>query len=446
MPILKSSPSITAARLKHAGLRDRPYEIRDGSGLIARVEPTGRRVFRYQIRSLRRVLTIGPWSECETPGYVTLAEARVWLERIRGAHHAGRLAEIEAELVAAMRPPKVSPDLVATVRAITFAEIAKEYVAHVRRLGWKSADEVERALTKDVFGSLGERPVQAIDAREVRTVVKAVARRAPTQAGRVFEYISSVLRHAVGNAEITTNVADALDPAALGCVERVCQRHLSDEEIVAFWHGLDRSGVSPTVKAGLRLLLLTGLRSGELLGATLDELDLAAKTLMIPPERQKMKPKARPNARPFLVPLSLQALAQIDKLRVIGEGSRFLLASPLSPDAPISEKALIAGMRVLYAPKRKKSGKAREAIITHTGERPTPHDLRKTVRTGVGRLKFPFHVCELVLNHSLGAMAKTYDQGDYLPERRAALEQWGAHVEALVKSTSNVVPLAAGSS
>jgi hypothetical protein len=43
-----------------------------------------------------------------------------------------------------------------------------------------------------------------------------------------------------------------------------------------------------------------------------------------------------------------------------------------------------------------------------------------------------FHVAERCLNHSLGKIAATYDVGDYLTERRAALEKWDAYVERLV--------------
>ena len=73
-------------------------------------------------------------------------------------------------------------------------------------------------------------------------------------------------------------------------------------------------------------------------------------------------------------------------------------------------------------------------VLAFEGERPTPHDLRRILRTGLGNLGVPWHVAERCLNHSLGKIATTYDVGDYLSERRAALEKWEGHIHALLKA------------
>ena len=73
-----------------------------------------------------------------------------------------------------------------------------------------------------------------------------------------------------------------------------------------------------------------------------------------------------------------------------------------------------------------------------------PHDLRRTARTWLGKLGTLPHVAERCLNHSLGHIEKIYDQGDYLAERRAALEKWDAFVRRLVApEQSNVAFLPA---
>jgi integrase len=76
-----------------------------------------------------------------------------------------------------------------------------------------------------------------------------------------------------------------------------------------------------------------------------------------------------------------------------------------------------------------------------TGERPTPHDLRRTLRTGLARLRVPRDVAERCLNHALPEIEAVYNTHDYLDERREALARWGAEVEAIVSSGSNVVPI-----
>jgi hypothetical protein len=45
------------------------------------------------------------------------------------------------------------------------------------------------------------------------------------------------------------------------------------------------------------------------------------------------------------------------------------------------------------------------------------------------------HVIELVVNHISGAragVAGVYNRSELLPERRAALERWAAHIEGIV--------------
>jgi integrase len=64
------------------------------------------------------------------------------------------------------------------------------------------------------------------------------------------------------------------------------------------------------------------------------------------------------------------------------------------------------------------------------------HDLRRTCATGMANLGVAPHVVEAVLNHisgSKGGVAGIYNKAQYLPERRAALTLWAAHLTAIVE-------------
>ncbi len=50
------------------------------------------------------------------------------------------------------------------------------------------------------------------------------------------------------------------------------------------------------------------------------------------------------------------------------------------------------------------------------------HDLRRTARSHLGALGVDVIIAEKCLNHTLGGLIDVYDRGDYLPERRKALE------------------------
>lgn len=418
--------SLSPKTIENARPAAADYELRDGAarGLVLRVSPRGAKVFRWRLRSEGRMITIGRFSSKPQAGHVTLAQAREWLERLKLAQRARTLAQVEAELARALhRAPSPEP---AAAGEKTFKAIAEDYFAHVEKaLGWRTAPEVKRAVTRDVLPALCARPVRSITAPEIAAVVKEVAERGSrTQAGRTLAYVKGIFRYARGHGLVDTNPADALDPEALGVVENESERYLSADEIREFWHALDKSKMTPQTRAGLRIVLLTGIRPGELLGATWDEIDKDAATWTIPVDRQKMKPKMRSKARPFVVPLAPPVLVLFERLRAFAEGSRFVMASPAAEGGRYSDKALIAAMRKLF--------EGKEPLLRFAEPVPTPHDLRRTVRTHLGEtLRVPPHVAERVLNHSLGKIARVYDRGDYIEERRDALMRWAAHVEKL---------------
>jgi integrase len=62
----------------------------------------------------------------------------------------------------------------------------------------------------------------------------------------------------------------------------------------------------------------------------------------------------------------------------------------------------------------------------------TLHDLRRTVRTGLGRLGVQPHVAEAVLNHLPPKLIRTYDRNTYAAEKKAALDLWASHLMVAV--------------
>lgn len=77
--------------------------------------------------------------------------------------------------------------------------------------------------------------------------------------------------------------------------------------------------------------------------------------------------------------------------------------------------------------------KALERIRALSGTKDwTLHDVRRTVRSGLGALGVPPHVAERVLGHSLQGIVAVYDRHDYMPEMSTALERWAAHLASVV--------------
>jgi integrase len=67
------------------------------------------------------------------------------------------------------------------------------------------------------------------------------------------------------------------------------------------------------------------------------------------------------------------------------------------------------------------------------------HDLRRTCVSGMARLGIAPHVADKILNHQAGTIsgvAAVYQRHEFLAERRAALDLWGAHIAELIKDVA----------
>ena len=149
------------------------------------------------------------------------------------------------------------------------------------------------------------------------------------------------------------------------------------------------------------------------------------KTLTIPAKNQKGDRKHKLTAPDFIIPLDDFA---IGLLKEVEADSEYIFYGKTG-DKPLSDKVLGRSVRRLLPKLDLEEGF-------------TPHDLRRTLRTRLSKLGVMPHIAEKCLNHSLGKINRTYDQGDYLVERRGALAKWSRYVQRVVGTAeSNVVPL-----
>jgi integrase len=158
----------------------------------------------------------------------------------------------------------------------------------------------------------------------------------------------------------------------------------------------------------VELLALTGQRRQEVAGLRQEEVDLAQRIWTIPKARTK-------NAKAHIVHLSKQALAVLKRT----DQREPLVLSPLGNKTFqnfTNAKHLI------------------DQLSGVTGWR--LHDLRRTCVSGMARLGVAPHIADKILNHQSGTIsgvAAVYQRHEFLSERRAALDLWGAHVGGLLK-------------
>jgi integrase len=421
-------------------------------GLLLRFQRSGPPTFRWKATDgdRRRYVYIGPWSLAGKTGHVTLAQSREWLRRLKEAAKGGRLTEVEKELHAWLAegaggaaPAKGEAPAGRTVR-----EVAEEWYTRRIQPVRTQPGSVRRTLDADVLPAIGDRCFTDVDELDLGRLVDAVVDRgATTYAGTVLSHLKQLWRWAQGRGYLKVNglrlanPAAALEAAAFRVQKSKRTRYATDTELRQVWARLEKPlpgyrTMDPVLSLALRVLVLTGVRSGELRRATWAEIDWEEETWTIPPEHQKLKP-GQPRV-PWVVPLSRGALELLRELQRRAGASPFVLPSPSNQPAKggcLAKGSLSRAMQALFeAPEGAQ-------VALGDAERLTPHDLRRTVRTGLARLGVRHEIAERCLNHAVQGMEAVYNQHDFLEERREALERWAVHVEQVVHSAPPKAPV-----
>jgi integrase len=264
------------------------------------------------------------------------------------------------------------------------------------------------------WSPLRERPIGAIGRAEVAArLQEIVTRHGRIAAARARSTLSAMYGWAQreglveNNPVLSTNAPDEMTKAR--------ERVLTDQELATVWNACDDGDFGCIIK----LLILTGCRRQEVGGLMWSDIDLDSRVLKIPPERVK-------NGHTFEITLPSPAL---DILRAVprreGREHVFGTSGPGFTPWSIATAAL----------KRR---------IDPPLAAWTLHDLRRTFRTGVGRLGVQPHICEMLINHVKGGVEAVYDRGRYEREKGAALALWTEHVIAIIEGRKDkIVPLRA---
>jgi integrase len=190
----------------------------------------------------------------------------------------------------------------------------------------------------------------------------------------------------------------------------VRSRALSDPEFLALWRAFEREG-DPSF-AAFQLLAYTGARRREVTDMRWAELDLDAGTWTLPPARRKTGGR---DSRPFVVKLHAEAIAIIRRQPVL-EGSPFVFWGRRDRTAFDFQRGTIERVA--------KASAVRDWVL---------HDVRRFMRSGLGRLGVSQAVAEMCLGHlaAKGGLVGVYDQHQYVDEKIAAWQRWGDHLVAL---------------
>jgi hypothetical protein len=281
----------------------------DGEGLYLVVDQSGARrwAFIYHTRGKRREMGLGRMG---------LKEAREAAEEVRRQIRKG------VDPITVRRHDRSNKASIPTFEAIAAEVIAD---AQERSTNDKVRYQWELLLGPSYCDSLLQKPINQITTLDVEQVLRPVWRNKPetgrkllVRLRRVFDYARVHLRDRHGIV-MPSNPAAWQDLRDRG-FERISkltrgrQAALDYQQAPEFFAAIrQRQGIAARA---LEVTMLTGLRTGEVIGAKWTEIDLELKTWVIQPERLKDR---KTRTEPHRVPLSPQVAAILKTLGVSGQ-------------------------------------------------------------------------------------------------------------------------------
>ncbi|MCU6278370.1 tyrosine-type recombinase/integrase [Enterobacter quasiroggenkampii] len=387
---------LNARQVDAAKPREKAYKLADGAGLYLEVVPSGSRYWRmkYRFNGKEKRMAFGVYPA------VSLAQARALRD------------EAKKKLAEGIDPSfaKKEEKLVRDVQLNnTFQAVALEWHGtKVSRWSEGYASDILEAFNKDIFPYIGQQPVNDIKPLVLLNVLRRMESRGATEkAKKVRQRCSEVFRYAIVTGRAEYNPAADLTSAMSGH-ESKHYPFLTVEELPDFFKALSGYTGSPLVVLAARMLILTGVRTGELRGAFWSEFDLEKAVWEIPAERMKMK-------RPHLVPLSTQALEIVQQLKVMSGQYPLVFPGRNDPRKTMSE----ASINQVF--KR----------IGYTGK-VTGHGFRHTMSTILHEEGFNTAWIETQLAHvDKNAIRGTYNHALYLEGRRKMMQWYGDNIDKL---------------
>jgi integrase len=178
------------------------------------------------------------------------------------------------------------------------------------------------------------------------------------------------------------------------------------EDLPEFLQALARGDIHITTKLAIQFTILTAARSGEVRGATWSEIDLDKRLWSIPAERMKMR-------SPHTVPLSHQAIAILNRLKILYGDKGLVFQGIHYPEKPLSENTM------LYALYR---------IGYHS--QATMHGFRALFSTICNEAGFNPDAIERQLAHrEKNTVRAAYHRSEYLQDRFKIVQWWADYLQ-----------------
>lgn len=395
---------LTDTAIRNAKPKDKDYSLADGHGLRLLVRPNGSKLwqYRYRLANKASIFSLGAYPD------VTAAEAR----KARDEAH-----QMVSQGINPAHARQTAKLVKMTEQADTFKAIAEEWIAS-KQAKWTPYyhRQVIRFLDSDAYPDIGHLPIRQVTPAHILAIIKRAEKRgAESVAVNLRMWCSAVFRYAIAHLRADN------DPAAhlRGTIEKPKTEHakpLSREQIALFAGKLDEHGGYQTTRIALKLMLYTFVRTVELRQAHWSEINLDLGEWRIPAERMKKR-------EPHIVPLANQAIALLRELHTLTGSGKCLFPNYRTPNSCMTATTLNRALERMGF-----------TAIGFSG-----HGFRATASTMLNEMGFRPDVIERQLAHSeRNKVRASYNQGEYLAERRQMMNQWADLCDQMMKGKTKV--------
>lgn len=400
MPLSEIKVRTTKAKAK-------PFKLADEKGMFVLVNPNGSKLWRLKYRFLKKekLLALGAYPE------VSLKDAR-------GRRDTAR--KLLANGVDPMENKRAQDAATADAASNSFEVVAREWLKKMSA-AWVP-DHMERITTRferDVFPTLGYRPIGDIIAPELLKVLRQIEGRGTIEtAHRTHQNCSQVFRYAIATGRASRDIGADLR-GALTVTSAKHHASITDPKSVgALLRAINEYDGSIVTKCALRLASQVFVRPGELRHAEWSEFDFDTAEWRIPGNKMKMGVM-------HIVPLSTQAIANLRTIQPVTGHGKYVFPSVRTSNRPMSENTVNAALRRLG----------------YSTDQMTGHGFRSMASTLLNENGWNRDAIERQLAHAeRDNVRAAYNYAEFLPERRKMMQWWADHLAALAVG-GKVLPL-----
>jgi len=403
---------LTDTAVRQAKPKEKDYSLSDTAGLSLFVAVKGTKAwhFRFSWHGQQPRISLGTYPE------ISLKEARERRDEARS---------LIAKGVDPRSQRREEKRAASTGAVKTFEVVANEWHAFKspRMLTAKKGGITQSRmyLDKDLIPALGKIPVADVKRSDVLSAIRRVESRGALNVARKCRtWLNEIFRFAIASDYIETNPASDLDIVAMKEPPEKHNPMLRQAELKDFLVALRKFNGAGYTKSAIRILLLTGVRTGELRNATWSQFDLEGALWTIPAEGVKqlqkvIRAKGGDKVPAYLVPLSRQAAEEVRQVHDLTGRYKLLIPGRSDPGKPISDGT------VNMALKR----------MGYEG-RLTGHGIRATISTALNEMGYNEDWIEAQLSHaSSSKVRKTYNHAEYVEQRRGMMQDWADYLDKL---------------